>query len=171
MEEPTKEPGEDLHNIVKTATDAVGNLLYTVAFDICNELITAGADQEAVLECGNRVVNRYIEGGVKVRKKPAPRAKAPKLTKDMPVDALTAASRKMNMSNLAGRVLWVHHPESNEFSYTTSVKLVSGYPLKNNLTQKVCAVVNEDSIGALTVSDAKLAMSLGLEIDYDEVVK
>ena len=155
-------------NVVKPAEDAVANLLYTVVFDTCNEMISAGVDQEQALECANRVINKYVEGGVKVRKKPAPRPKAAKApAKDKPVDALTAASRKLN--NLAGNIVWIHHPDSDEYSYTTSVKLATGYPVRDNMTHKVVMVVNDTSTVPLTIKDARVAISLGLEVDYDKI--
>lgn len=155
--------------IVQSASNIVGDLVYTVVFDTCNEIIAAGGvDQEKVLEAANTVVNKYVDGGVKVRKKPAPRPKVPKTSvKEKPVDILKAASRKLN--SLTDNVVWVVHPESDEYSYTTSVKLATGYPVKNNMTHKVVLVANDESTAALTVKDAKIALSLGLDIDYDSV--
>lgn len=164
------EDTKELHeNVVKSATNIVGDLVYTVVFDTCNEIIAAGGvDQEKVLEAATTVVNKYVDGGVKVRKKPAPRPKTPKApAKEKPVDILKAASRKMN--SLTDNVVWVLHPESDEYSYTTSVKLATGYPVKSNMTQKVVLVANDESTAALTVKDAKIALSLGLDIDYDSV--
>lgn len=155
-------------SIMKAAEDTVGNLVYTVVFDVCNEMISAGANQEKALECANSVVSKYLEGGVKVRKKPTPRAKTTKApAKNAPVDALTAASRKVN--NLAGNAVWIFHPDSNEFSYTTSMKLATGYPVRNNLTKKIVMVINDSATGPLTMKDARVAISLGLEIDHDSL--
>lgn len=164
------EDTKELHaNVVKSATNVVGDLVYSVIFDTCNEIITvAGVDQEKVLEAANVVVNRYVDGGVKVRKKPAPRPKAQKApAKDKPVDILKAASRKLN--SLTDNMVWVVHPDSDEFSYTTSVKLATGYPVRNNMTHKVTSIVNDEATAPLTMKDAKIALSLGLEIDYDSV--
>ena len=163
----SKETHDD---IVKAAVDAVSNLVYTVVFDVSNEIISAGAEQDAVLQCANRVVNKYVEGGIKVRKKPAPKAKASKApAKDKPVDALTAASRKLN--NLGENLVWMYHPQSNEYSYTTSMKLATGYPVRNNMTHKVVMVIGDESTGPLTVKDAKVATAMGLEVDYDAIEK
>lgn len=169
MSDVAEQLGTDVReNIIRTAGDAVANLAYTVVFDICNEMISSGANQEATLECANTVVNKYVEGGIKIRKKPAPRAKTLKATTEgKPVDALTAASRKLN--NLGSNVLWIHHPNSSEYSYTTSIKLATGYPVRNNMTHKVCYVVTEEDTVPLTVKDARVAMSMGLEVDYDSV--
>lgn len=165
-----EEPKDTRENIMKAANDAVGNLVYSVAFDMCNGFIARGVDQEAALECANSIVKEYVEGGIKVRKKPAPRAKVPKApAKNKPVDALTAASKKLN--NLADNLVWLHHPETNEFSYTTSVKLATGYPLRNNLTHKVVMIIGDDGTLPLTMKDAKVALSLGLDIDYDSITQ
>ena len=79
-----------------------------------NEIISVDGDQEAVPRCANSVVNKYIEGGIKVRKKPAPKktqaSKVP--AKDKPVDALTAAYRKIN--NLGENLVWMYNPQSDE---------------------------------------------------------
>ncbi len=164
------EDTKELHgNVVKSATNIIGDLVYTVVFDTCNEIASvAGVDQEKVLEAANVVVNRYVDGGVKVRKKPAPRPKAPKApAKDKPMDILKAASRKLN--SLTDNMVWVVHPDSDELSYTTSVKLATGYPVRNNMTHKVTNIVNDEATAPLTIKDAKIALSLGLEIDYDSV--
>ena len=163
------EDSKELHEkAVQSATSAVGDLVYTVVFDLANEVIASGADQEKVLESANAVVNKYVDGGVKVRKKPVPRPKAAKApAKDKPVDILKAASRKMN--SLTTNAVWVVHPESDEYSYTTSMKLATGYPVRSNLSQKVVSVVNDEATAPLTVKDAKIALSLGLDVDYDSV--
>ena len=110
-------------SITKAAEDAFGNIVYTVVFDTCNEMISSGAEQDAVLDCANRVVNRYVEGGIKVRKKPVPRAEVPKApTKDRPVDALTAASRKLN--NLGENAVWIHHQTAT----STLTRRASSWP-------------------------------------------
>ncbi len=151
------------------AVDAVSNLMYTVVFDTVNEIITtAGADQAKALDAANSVIAKYLEGGVKVRKKPAPRAKAAKApAKDKPVDVLTAASRKAK--NAASNLVWLEHPESSEFSYTAGLRLATGFPVRNNLTNKIVMVATEDSTEKLTVKDAQIAMSYGLAIDLDSV--
>ena len=162
---------KDVHEgAVKAAEDAVANLIYTVVFDVANEIISAGAEQDAVLKCANTVINKYVEGGIKVRKKPAPKAKVSKVSaKDKPVDALTAASRKLN--NLAENLVWMFHPNTKEYSYTTSVKLANGYPVRNNMTHKVEMVIGEDSTNPLTIQDAKIAQSMGLDVDFDAIGK
>lgn len=166
--EVTQEMRENVH---RAAAEASDNLIYTVVFDLSNELISSGvADSEKILEISTAVINKYIQGGLKVRKKPTPRPKTAKApSKEKQIDTLTAASRKIN--NLANNQLWVKHPENDEYSYTTDVRLANGYPTRNNATQKIVGVVTEDSVQSLTVKDAKIALSLGLDVDYDSITQ
>lgn len=160
---------ESKENLIKTAGHVVGDLIYTVVFDTCNEIISMGLDQEKVLAAANTVVNNYLQGGIKVRKKPAPRPKVQKATstKDKPIDVLKAAQKKLH--SLSDNIVWVVHPDSDEYSYTTSIKLAKGYPVKNNATQKIEMVVNDETTGPLTVNDAKIALAMGMDINYDSV--
>jgi len=87
-------------------------------------------------------------------------------TKEKP-DILTAASR--NINNMSDGVTWLFHPHSNEYSYTTSTQLATGYPVRNNMTHKVEMVISEESTSALTIHDAMFAQSMGLEVDYGQV--
>jgi hypothetical protein len=66
-------------------------------------------------------------------------------------------------------MLWVTHPEDDNYSYSTTVKLANGFPLKDNSTGKIVRVVTDDNAVALTVQDAKVAISYGLEVDYDSI--
>jgi hypothetical protein len=160
---------ETLEKLKSAAGDVVANLLYTAVFDTANEAIAGGADQAKTLEAADAVINRYVEGGVKIRKKPAPRAKAAAKTpaKEKQVDAVTAASRKVK--SLSSNITWVVHPEDSSFSYTPDVRLPSGYPVRENATQKVVMVATEDSTVPLTVKDARMAMSYGLQIDTSQI--
>ncbi len=153
---------------IQSATSAVGDLVYSVVFDLANEVISRGFDQEKVLDAANVVVNKYVDGGVKVRKKPVSRPKAPKApAKDKPVDIMKAASTKLN--SLTINAQWVKHPESSEYSYTRDMKLATGYPMRRNDTKKIVSVINDESTTPLTVKDAKIAVSLGLDVDYDSI--
>ncbi len=157
-------------NSLTAANQAVGDVLYTAIFDVANEIISTieGVDQDKVLEAASNVLNRYVDGGLKVRKKPSPRPKVPRApTKDKPVDILKAASKKMN--SLTSNLVWVVHPDSDDLSYTTGAKLATGYPVRDNATQKVVSVVTDDATVPLTVDDAKIALTYGLEVDYDSV--
>lgn len=154
-------------SLVSSANAAVGDLIYTVAFDVCNQIITdTEVDHTKVLNAANSVVARYLSDGVKVRKKTSPRPKTAKAPlKDKPVDVLKAASKRM--ASLSDNITWVVHPDSEDLSYTTSVKLATGYPVRDNTTQKITSVATDDATVPLTVQDAKLALSYGLEVDYD----
>ena len=160
---------ETRESLKVASLDAINNILYTVVFDVSNEIISSGgADQEKVLEAANTVINRYVEGGIKVRKRPVPRPKTAKTpAKAKPIDTLTAASRKLK--NLTDNVLWIAHPDNDEFSYSTGVRLSTGYPVKNNATNKIVMVATDESSGPLTLKDAKVAVSLGLDVDYDSI--
>lgn len=155
--------------LIAASSDALSNLIYTVIFDVSNEVISSGgAEQDKVLEAANVVANRYVDGGIKVRKRPVPRPKTAKApAKDKPIDTLAAASRKLK--SLTDNVVWVAHPESDEYSYTTSVKLATGYPVKNTATNKVVMVATDDASGPLTIKDARIAVSLGLDVDYESI--
>lgn len=156
-------------SLVKVANEATGNLLYTVVFDLSNDLITKGAvDEQTVLESASSTIQKYLDTGIKVRKKPVVRQKAPKApAKDKPVDALTAASKKIN--SLTGKILWVTHPEDDNYSYSTNVKLANGFPVKDNLTGKIVMVATDEESIPLTIKDAKVAQSYGLDVDYDSI--
>jgi hypothetical protein len=157
-------------SLVKVANEATGNLVYTVIFDLANDLITKGAvDEATVLESASGTIQKYLDTGLKVRKKPVARPKAPKApAKDKPIDAMTAASKKIN-SLLVDKIVWAKHPEDENYSYSTNVKLANGYPLKDNSTGKVVRVVTDDAAVPLTIKDAKFAQSFGLEVDYDSI--
>jgi len=152
--------------LMEVAKHHVENLAYTVVFDTTNEIIEMGADPQIALECGNRVISRYVDGDIKVRKKPVPRAKAPK--KQGPVDLMTAATRKAGRAN---EVEWVRHPESSNYSYTLQCKLANGYPVMNNSTGQICGVVTDEATLPLSVTDAKVAQSYRFEVDPDSIVQ
>ena len=154
-------------NLVKVANEATGNLIYTVVFDLVNDLILKNVGDEAtILESASGTIQKYLDTGVKVRKKPVVRPSAPKApAKDKPVDALTAASKKLN--SLTSKMMWVTHPEDEKFSYSPTVSLATGFPLKDNATGKVVMVVTDDKCLPLSVQDARLAMSYGLDVNYD----
>jgi hypothetical protein len=156
-------------NLLKTANEATSNLIYTVVFDLCSEFISNGVTDEAkVLEIASSVVQKYVEGGIKVRKKPAARPRVAKTpAKDKPVDALTAASRKMD--NVSNKITWITHPDDDSYSYSTNIKLANGYPVKLNETGKIVMVATDDDAVPLTVKDAKVARSYGLDVDYSNI--
>lgn len=167
MEEFSK---ESITSITAIAEKAVGDLIYTIVFDLSNEITnTTDVPAEKVLEAASSVVNKYITGGIRIRKKPVPRAKTERVpAKEKQVDTLTAAQRKIN--NLSNAFVWVVHPEDEKYSYSTSAKLASGYPVRDNITHKVVMVATENECIDLTVKDAKVALSLGLDVDFSKVV-
>jgi len=158
-------------NSLAAANQAVADVIYTTIFDVANEIISTmeGADQEKILEAATNVLNRYVEGGLKVRKKPSPRPRVSKApAQDKPVNIIKAASKKMHNS-LTSHFEWLKHPDSDNLSYTTSVKLATGYPVRDNASQKIVSVVTEDATVPLTVNDARIALSYGLDVGFDQV--
>ena len=147
------------------AADLVANLFYTAIFDTCNEIIAAGiGDENIILACGNTVANKYAGEGVKVRKKPTPR-----VAKAQATDAIGAA-KKIKQKATTEEVVWVVHPGSNgKFMYGMNVQLVNGHPLKDAGTSKIVGVVDKDTCKELTQADAKVALSLGMHVDYERI--
>jgi hypothetical protein len=145
---------------VAAAESAVGDLIYTVVFDYVNELISREeVDADRALTIANAVMAKYAEG-VKIRKKPAPRAaKAPAKKQ---VDVLTAAGRKLN--NLGRKIVWMYYPDNHEYSYGSNIVLVNGHPVRNNTTQDIEAVINEQETMRLTEDDVRAAVALGLPV-------
>ena len=159
---------DDREKIAKVAQDALGNLIYTVIYDVANEIAGSGFDQAKVMECADKVANNYFEGGIKIRKKPPPRAKTTKTpSKPKPIDALTAASKKL--TNMGQDLVWIKHPEDDKYSYTQSLKLSTGFPVRENSTHKVVMIVNDTESVPLTLADAKIAMTYGLDVDYGSI--
>lgn len=72
-------------------------------------------------------------------------------------------------NNAASNLVWIEHPGSSEFSYTAGLRLATGFPVRNNATNKIVMVATEDSTEKLTVKDAQIAMSYGLAIDLDSI--
>lgn len=141
----------------------INDLIYTVLFDYTNEIIDSGTDEADALKAANILAERYIEQGIKMRKKPASRAK-PKTKNDL----VTAASRKSKKS-LTKDALWIVHPSDDSYSYTTSIQLSTGYPIKSNETGLIVGVIDDNSTHLLTTDDFKVAVSLGLKPDYNSI--
>ena len=152
---------------VAGAAKLIGDIAYSIVFDTTNEMISAGFNQAKALECANNVMSRYVEGSIKIRKKPAPRAPKPKAAPQN--DVTTAASSKRQ--SVSGSFVWVSHPEDSNYQYTTSAKLATGYPLKDTNNNKIVGVIGDESISSLTMRDAKIATSFGLQVDRSSIEK
>jgi hypothetical protein len=155
------------------AVDAVSNLLYTVTFDLCNSLISKGLPQDKVLEAGNEVFAHYVDAGIKVRKKPAPRQKTQKdekVAKMQPIDVLKA-SQKKKMQSVTDAIKWTTHPDDDKYSYSTDFQLARGFPVKNNKTGKIEGVVTDKETLPITVEDVQVAMQYHLECDFESIVR
>ena len=148
---------------VAAAESIVGDLVYTVMFDFANELIaTEQADTDKVLAIANAVVAKYVDG-VKIRKKPAPRATKAPVKKQ--VDVLTAAGRKLH--NLGREIVWMFHSDSSAYSYGSNIYLVNGHPVRDNTTKQIVYVVNERDTSRLTDDDVRAAVAMGLPVDEE----
>jgi hypothetical protein len=146
-------------DFVSASSDALASLVYTVISDTCNEMIAAGLDQAKVLECANSITKKYVENSIKMRKRPASRATKPtKPTKDISV------SRTKNKET----PVWVTHPANTEYQYTTSIKLTNGYPVRTD--NMIVGVIDDNTCRPLTADDARIAISHGLVVDFDNIV-
>ena len=159
---------ESRDQLAVAAADTVTNLFYTAIFDTCNEIIAAGiGDENIILSCGNTVANKYAGDGVKLRKKPAPRVAKAQVT-----DAIGAARKIKQKKATTEEVIWIVHPGSNgKFLYAMNVQLANGHPLKDASTHMIVGVVDKETCKELTSADAKVALSLGMKVDYDQIPK
>lgn len=168
---------EDLDNTltkIDTCSSIVADLIYTIIYDFSNRLILDdNCDSKQVISRANQVLSDYREGNVRVRKKPAPRARAPRAAKEKPVDLVTAARIKLQQEKPAGvNVQWVLHPDNGpdkKYSYTTSFVLPGGgIPLKNNHTDKIIGYVGKKKIDSLSKKHVQFLSEMGLQTgDYD----
>lgn len=78
----------------------------------------------------------------------------------------------MTMDELADRlnvfqledVVWHWHMDEYDYSFTTDIELYTGYPVKDNTTNKVVFVVGKDGVTDLTKEDIKVARQYGLKV-------
>ncbi len=150
------------------ASDTVSNIVYTVVFDVCNEMIAAGMDQAKVLEHANVVVNKNVDENIRMRKKPAPRAVKPKPASSYTDVTITAPPRKMK-PKVSETFVWLAHQGNPSYCYTKSARLATGYPVKDTNNNKIIAVIDDTSTHALSPEDVRIATSLGLQIDFSAV--
>lgn len=153
-------------SLLHGANNAIGDLLYTAICDTCNEIISVcpGVDEAAALKAANKVATKYFEEGVKVRKKPAPRAKTTKSPKPQSMDLLSAANKKQ--SSQLPITTWSKHPGSDKYSFA-SIYFDTGYPLRSNKTGKLVAMVTEKDAHAPSKDDLKIALTYNLEYEED----
>ena len=62
--------------------------------------------------------------------------------------------------NVTSQYEWYSHPDSDEYVYTTDVKLPSGYPLKHAESGCVVATIDEESVKELTDKDIQAIVRL-----------
>ena len=61
-------------------------------------------------------------------------------------------------------ITWHWHVDEYDYSFTTDIKLATGYPVKDNGSGKIVLVVGEDGVTDMTEKDKKLAIQHGFEV-------
>lgn len=166
MDTKSEEIAQLKQSLLHGANNVIGDLLYTAICDTCNEIISVcpGVDEAAALKAANKVATRYFEEGVKVRKKPVPRAKTTKSPKPQSMDLLSAANKKQS-SQLQINT-WKKHPNSDEYSFAP-VTFATGYPLRNNKTGKLVRMITDNDTHVPTKEDLKIALTYALEYESE----
>ncbi|ORX91243.1 hypothetical protein K493DRAFT_304212 [Basidiobolus meristosporus CBS 931.73] len=128
--------------------------------DFSSKLIKEGLDSDTVLKCANNLSSNYLGEGVKIRKKPTPRApKAPGTTKS---SSTTKSCSKPTPKTLT----WEPHPGDPEnYSFTRDIVLKKGLPVRYNKNKKVVYVGGKDEVYDLEVEDAMLLSNCNLVCD------
>lgn len=144
---------------------STSELLYTVITDVYNEFMDVfpTLDADKVLNVANKVITKYVEEGIKMRKKPAPRAKTTvKPAKPKTLDLFTAAQQKKSSQLTISN--WILHPENNKYSFA-KIDFPSGYPIRDNATKKLVGIITNEDTHAPTEEDKKYAVMYSLEVD------
>ncbi len=76
------------------------------------------------------------------------------------MDKLTHDMENINITE----VTWHWHVDEYDYSFTTDIKLATGYPVKDNGSGQIVLVVGEDGITDLTENDKILAIQHGFEV-------
>jgi hypothetical protein len=137
----------DLPDAIEAANSAVSDLIYTVVYELSNNLVEKGLPESIVFEEASALISKYNEEGMKIRKKPAPRKK------------------KDGVEAKKGNFVWLVHPNERKYSYTKDIPLARGYPLRDNSTGKIVGVITDDDCEALDSVDIKVVLSHGLEVE------
>lgn len=161
-----KEDSQLKQSLLHGANNIIGDLLYTAICDTCNEIISVcpGVDEAAALKAANKVATKYFEEGVKVRKKPAPRAKTTKSPKPQSMDLLSATNKKQ--SSQLPITTWNKHPKSDKYSFAP-ITFATGFPLRNNQTGKLVGIITDHDTHIPTKEDLKIALTYALEYEVD----
>lgn len=151
---------QTLSDIVESANKIVADIIYTVMSDLSSELIKEGLDSDTVLKCANNLSSNYLGEGVKIRKKPAPRApKAPGTTK-------SSGTAKTRSKPVPKTLTWEPHPGDPEnFSFTRDISLRRGLPVRLNKNKKIVYVGGKDDVYSLDVDDALQLSNYNLSCD------
>lgn len=153
---------------IETCSSIVADLVYTIIYDFSNRLILDNNyDSKQVISLANQVLSDYKEGNVRVRKKPAPRARAPRAAKDKPVDLVTAARIKLQQEKPSANIQWELHPNNGpdkKYSFTRSFLLPGGgIPLKNNHTDQIVACIGKTKTDRLNKKQVQFLSEMGLQ--------
>lgn len=154
--------------IVGSANKIVADIIYTVMSDLSSELIKEGLDSDTVLKCANNLSSNYLGEGVKIRKKPAPRAAK------VPGAAKSSGTTKTRSKPAPKTLTWEPHPGDPEnFSFTRDIVLKKGLPVRLNKNKKIVYVGGKDDIYNLEVEDAMLLSNYNLlcDMSYAKVPK
>ena len=70
-----------------------------------------------------------------------------------------------DMKNIKVTEITCHwHVDEYDYSFTTDIKLATGYPVKDNGSDKIVLVVGEDGVTDMTGDDIQLAIQHGFEV-------
>lgn len=148
-------------SLVSAANSAIADILYSAISDTANEILLTvdGIDEAAVLKAANAVITRYVDESIKIRKKPAPRTRAP-TTKPKKSTDLASAANKIYQ--------WIKHPERSEYSFA-NVWLATGFPLRNNVTGHWVGMITDDDTHPATKDDILKGHMYSLEYTEEEL--
>lgn len=148
-------------HLTSAAHGAIADILYSAISDTANEILVTvdGVDEAAVLKAANAVIARYTDEGIKIRKKPTPRPRAPVTKPKKSTDLASAANKLM---------AWIKHPVRSEYSFANKW-LSSGYPLRNNVTGHWVGMITEDETHPPTKEDLIMGQMFSLEYVEEEL--
>lgn len=145
-------------DIVDIAQKALNDIIYTVIFDLSNEMIANGIDQDQVLTCATSLTSKYMSSGVKIRKKPAPRSRK---TEGNPVKSTKSSKVKQELE-------WVKHPSNPNYLFLKSFTCEGAYPLLDMSSKKIIAMIDDTSVREITPQDKATLFLNGISLDQSK---
>lgn len=79
------------------------------------------------------------------------------------VDIMDRITHELERTRLHD-ITWHWHVDEYDYSFTTDIKLATGYPVKDNGSDKVVLVVGENGVTDLTEEDKIVAKRYGFEL-------